>query len=147
MVNPEKIRLMIRDVAELNILLNGKEQFSDEEIGVFDNDARDELCIIYPALISRRDTIPSVVIAQGVISKLMEAVGHQENRNKMTISDDNVGQIDMSNKADKYFAISNVYYERMKSFGQNLVAANWYSEMWGSVTSESSYYNFYGNDF
>ena len=138
---------MIRDVAELNILLNGKEQFSDEEIGVFDNDARDELCIIYPALISRRDTIPSVVIAQGVISKLMEAVGHQENRNKMTISDDNVGQIDMSNKADKYFAISNVYYERMKSFGQNLVAANWYSEMWGSVTSESSYYNFYGNDF
>ncbi len=147
MVNPEKIRLAIRDIEELNVLLNNKEQFSDEEISIFDNDSRDELCIMYPALLSKRDTIPDVVIMQGVISKLMESVGHQENRNKMTISDDNVGQIDMSNKADKYFGIANAYYARMRSFGQNMVASNWYQEMWGSIPSESSMYNYSGNEF
>lgn len=147
MVNPDKIRLMIRDVDELNVLLNNKEQFSDEEIQVFDDDARDELCVMYPALLSKRDTLPDIIIAQGVISKLMESVGHQENRNKMTISDDNVGQIDMSNKADKYFGIANAYYERMKGFAQNLTAASWYQDMWGYVPSESSMYNYHGNEF
>ena len=147
MVNPEKIRMMIRDIGELNILLSGEEQFEDEEIELFDGDSRDELCILYPVLLSKRDTIPDVVISQGVISKLMESVGHQENRNKMTISDDNVGQIDMSNKADKYFGISNAYYERMKRFAQSMCAAGWYQNMWGSVPSESSIYNYHGNDF
>ena len=147
MVNPEKIRFVIRDLEELNVLLNNKEQFSDEEISVFDNDARDELCIIYPALLSKRDVLPDIVIMQGIIANLMESVGHQENRNKMTISDDNVGQIDMSNKADKYFGIASAYRERMRSFGQNMVASSWYNEMWGSIPSESSMYNYSGNDF
>ncbi len=147
MVNPEKIRMAIRDIEELNVLLNNKEQFNDEEIAVFDGDARDELCIMYPVLMSKRDVIPDVVIMPGIISKLMESVGHQENRNKMTISDDNVGQIDMSNKADKYFGISNAYYERMKGFAQNMTAASWYQEMWGTVPSESSMYNYSGNEF
>ena len=147
MVSPEKVRFVVRDIEELNVLLNNKEQFSDEEISVFDNDARDELCLFYPALLSKRDTLPDVVIVQGIIAKLMEAVGHQELRNKMTISDDNVGQIDMSNKADKYFGIANVYSERMKLFGHNMVASGWYNEMWGSIPSESSMYNYSGNDF
>ncbi len=147
MVNADKVRMSIRDVEELNVLLNNKEQFDDDEIAVFDEVIRDELCIMYPVLLSKRDTIPEIVIIPGVISKLMEAVGHQENRNKMTISDDNVGQIDMSNKADKYFGIANAYYERMKGFAQNMSAANWYKEMWGSVPSESSMYNYSGRDF
>ena len=141
MVSPDKIRMMLRDKEELNVLLSGQEQFEDDEIAIFDGDCRDELILLYPAFTAKRDVIPDIVIAQGVVSKLMEAVGHEQVRNQMGISDNNVGQIDMSNKGDKYFGIANSYYERMKIFAQSMAASDYYNNMWGSIQSESSAYD------
>lgn len=144
MVDPEKVRAYIRDRKELNVLLNNKEQFDDDEIEMFDRDCREELILNYPALIAKKNALPDIVIMQGVIGKLMEAVAQEENRNQMTIGDDNVGQIDFSNKSDKYFRIAAAYSERMIAFGQKMCAASFYQEVWGSSLMSSSDYEFFG---
>jgi len=142
MIDPEKVRAYIRDRNELNVLLNNKEQFDDEEIEMFDRDIREELCFLYPALKGRIKTIPEIVLLPGIISKLMEAVAHQENRNQMSIGDDNVGQIDYSNKADKYFAIAAAYQSKMERFSSTECARSFYCDAWGTVPMASAEYEF-----
>ena len=66
-----------------------------------------EIDIYFPAL--NKSTMPQALVIYGVISKLLSAEGHNQNRNQMHISDDNVGSIDVSNKASTYFSLSSSY--------------------------------------
>lgn len=143
MVSPEKIKSYIRDNPDLNVLLNNMEQFSDEEIGLFDTDCREELVIQYPALMSKKEILPDVIIIPGVIAKLMEAEAHNQIRNQMHLSDDNVGQIDYSNKGEKYFNVATAYNGRMLKMAQSMTAASYYREMWGSVNMPSGDFEFW----
>ena len=74
---------------------------------------------------------------------LLMSVANQENRNQMTINDNNVGTIDYSNKASQYMSLAETYRQKADRMLQNLTASNYYREMWGSVTSTSS--DFEGN--
>ncbi len=143
MVDPDKVRAYVRDRKELNVLLNNKEQFDDDEIAMFDLDTREELVLMIPALKAQIGTIPDLIIINGIISKLMEAVAQQENRNQMSVGDDNVGQIDFSNKADKYLALSQNYYNKMMRLAGNAAASSFYNDAWGSVNMGSGDYEFY----
>ena len=147
MVDPEKVRFYLRDHAELNFLLNETEQFSDEEIEIFDVDVRDELVLQIPALIAQKDNIHDIIVTYGIIGKLLEAEAQRENRNQMTIGDDNVGQIDYSNKADKYFSIASSYNQKALQLAQNMAASSFYRDTWGDVGLASSDYElFFGSD-
>jgi hypothetical protein len=143
MLDPDKVRAYVRDRKELNVLLNNKEQFDDDEIAMFDMDSREELVLMFPALLAKKDAIHDLIILQGVIGKLMEAVAQQENRNQMTVGDDNVGQIDFSNKADKYFSIAQAYNNKMAKLAQTSVAASFYNDTWGYVNMDSGDMEFY----
>jgi len=143
MVDPDKVRAYIRDRKELNVLLNNKEQFDDDEIEIFDMDTREELVLMIPALKSQIGSISDLIILNGIIAKLMEAVAQQENRNQMTVGDDNVGQIDFSNKADKYLSLSQAYYNKMMRLATNAAASSFYNDAWGSVNMGSGDYEFY----
>ena len=143
MIDPDKVRMYIRDRKDLNVLLNNKEQFDDEEIAMYDFDTREELALLIPALIAQKDKIHDLIIINGVISKLMEAVAQQENRNQMTLGDDNVGQIDFSNKADKYFNIAQMYQAKMMRLAQNAAASSFYNDAWGEVNMGTGDYEFY----
>ncbi len=143
MIDPEKIRSYIRDRADLNVLLNNTEQFDDEEMQMFELDTREEIILEIPALTARKDVIPDQIILQGVIAKLLESAAHQEARNQMSISDDNVGQIDFSNKSEKYFNIANMYTSKMIRLASNLAAASFYNDVWGEVSMPSADYEFY----
>lgn len=147
MIDPDKVRAYIRDRKELNVLLNNKEQFDDEEIEMFDRDVRDELILEIPALEVKRKVLPDLIVIQGIIARLMEACAQQENRNQMTVGDDNVGQIDFSNKSDKYFSISQMYQQKMMRLAQTAAAKSFYNEAWGSVEMNSSDYTFYSSTF
>jgi len=142
LVNPERVRQMIRDVDELNVILSYEEQFEDSEIFDAAQDAEDEAFARYPAL-ATFDRIPVVAIHFMVISYLLEAVANQENRNQMQINDDNVGNIDYSNKASQYLSLANTYKQKAMEIFQSITAANYYKEMWGEVSSNS--YDFEGN--
>jgi len=143
MVDPDKIRSYVRDRKELNVLLNNKEQFDDDEIAMFDMDVREELVLLIPALKAQIGKISDIIIIQGIISKLMESVAQQENRNQMTVGDDNVGQIDFSNKADKYLSLSQMYYNKMIKLAETAAASSFYNDAWGEVTMGSGDYEFY----
>jgi len=143
MLDPEKVKAYLRDRKELNYLLNGKEQFDDDEIAMFDADVREEIVLTIPSLIARKDKMPDLIVLHGVIAKLMESVAQQENRNQMTLGDDNVGQIDFSNKSDKYFSIAQQYHNKMLMLAQNMAASSFYQDAWGEVSMGSSDYEFY----
>jgi hypothetical protein len=143
MIDPDKIRAYIRDRADLNVLLNNEEQFDEEEMQIFELDIREEICLEIPALTPKKKTIPDIIIMHGVIARLLESVAHQENRNQMSISDDNVGQIDFSNKSEKYFSIANMYRSNMLRLASNMAAADYYNSMWGEVDMPSADYEFY----
>ena len=143
MIDPDKVRAYVRDRKDLNVLLNNKEQFDDDEIAMYDMDTREELVLLIPSLIAKKDKIHDLIIINGVISKLMEAVAQQENRNQMTLGDDNVGQIDFSNKSDKYFNISQLYYNKMMRLAQNQAASSFYNDAWGDVNMGTGDYEFY----
>ena len=147
MVTPDKIRLFIRDKAELNYLLNNEEQFEDEEIAAFDREVREELTLQIPSLITRKEKLPDLIVVYGIIAKLMEAAANQENRNQMTISDDNVGQIDYSNKGEKYLSVANFYNQKALELASNLAASSYYNEVWGNVEMPSADYEFYEGNF
>jgi len=142
LVNPERVRQMIRDIDELNVILSYEEQFEDNEIFDAAQDAEDEIFSKFPALIGS-NRIPLVAIHFMVISYLLEAVANQENRNQMQINDDNVGNIDYSNKANQYLSLANAYKQKAMEIFQSITAANYYKEMWGEVNSNS--YDFEGN--
>jgi hypothetical protein len=143
MLDPDRVRAFIRDSEEMNVLLNNKEQFTDDEIQMFEEEFIDEIVLTIPSLISKRENLPGPILMAGVISKLMEAEGQRENRNQMSISDDNVGQIDYSNKSDKYFNIASMYQQKAIQFAQNLAASSYYQDAWGVVNMESGDYEFY----
>ena len=146
MVDPDKVRSYIRDRKELNVLLNNKEQFDDDEIAMFDNDVREELVLIIPALEAQIGHISDIIVIQGIISKLMESVAHQENRNQMNVSDDNVGQIDFSNKADKYLSLAQMYHDKMIKLAETAAARSFYNDAWGEVSMGAGDYEFYMGD-
>jgi len=141
MINPEKIRAYIRDDAELNVLLDNKEQFGDEEIGMFYKDVQEELEFLYPVLRGKTKFLPDVVWVYLILSKLLESQANLENRNQMQISDDNVGQIDFSNKMQQYMSLAGMYAEKAKSMIDTNNAANFYKDMWGATLSTSSEYD------
>ena len=143
MVDPDKVRAYIRDRADLNILNGNEEQFEDEEIQMFDEDIREEITLEIPSLAQRKNNIPDLIIIPGIIASILESVAHQENRNQMVISDDNVGQIDYSNKSDKYFNIAAMYRQKMIRLATNMAAASFYNDVWGEVQMPSSDYEFY----
>jgi hypothetical protein len=147
MVDPDKVRSYIRDRKELNVLLNNKEQFDDDEIAMFDMDVREEIVLQIPSLKAAIPTVNNLIIVYGIISKLMESVAQQENRNQMTVGDDNVGQIDFSNKADKYFSIASMYESKMLGLAQKMAAASFYNDAWGDVNMGSGDYEFYMGDY
>ncbi len=143
MLDPDKVRAYMRDRKELNVLLNNKEQFDDDEIAMFEEDVREELVLLIPSLLGMAKAMPSLIVLYGVISRLMEAVAQQENRNQMTVGDDNVGQIDFSNKSDKYFTISQMYYNKMVRLAQSTAARSFYNDAWGEVNMGTGDYEFY----
>jgi len=143
MLDPDKVRMYIRDRGNLNLLLNNEEQFEDEEIQMFEQDILEEITLEIPSLRFRKNEIHELILLYGVISKLLEAAAHQENRNQMAISDDNVGQIDFSNKGDKYFNLSAMYMQKTIRLAQHMAASSFYNEVWGSVNMPSADYEFY----
>ena len=143
MIDPDKVRAYVRDRKDLNVLLNNKEQFDDDEIAMFEQDTIEELVLTIPSLTGRKATLPDQIILYGVISKLMEAVAQQENRNQMQIGDDNVGQIDFSNKADKYLSMASIYQQKMITLARTMAASSFYNDAWGAVNMDSGDYEFY----
>ena len=141
LIDPDKIRQLIRDTDELNVLLNYEEQFDDDNIFSLAQDAEDELFANYPALVGKN--IPRIAFYYYIIYMLLMSVANQENRNQMTINDNNVGTIDYSNKASQYMSLAEAYRQKADRMLQNLTASNYYKEMWGSVSSASS--DFEGN--
>ena len=135
-INPDFVRYFIRDDANLNILLNNEEQFTDDEIGFYEELISDEVEINFPAL--RNKALPKTLIIYGILEKLLASEGNKENRNQMNISDDNVGTIDLSNKASQYFNIASTYEAKFKSGCESLCASDWYRNLWGSVDSLSA---------
>jgi len=134
-INPEKIRSIIRDKEELNVLLSYEEQFSDEEIYSAAEDVEEIIVIHYPAL--KRANIPSIIANYYVIALLLDSAASQELRNQMRIDDDNVGNIDYSNKSQQYLSVSNYYREKAKRLLQTLTASSYYNSMWGEISSTS----------
>jgi len=143
MIPSDKVRAYIRDRAELNVLLDNKEQYDDDEIGMFNEDVLEELLIQFPALKAQKNRIPDQVVLYGIISKLFEMVAQQEHRNQMVVGDDNVGQIDYSNKADKYLNFAQIYENKKNSLAQTFTASSFYRDTWGDVTMGSSDFEFY----
>jgi len=136
LVNPEKIRSMIRDIPELNVLLNYEEQFSDEEIYDAAESAEEIVFAEFPALVTL-PKIPSVSINYMVITMLLRSVSAEELRNQMQISDDNVGNIDLSTKSGQYTQLADLYSSHAKNIFKNIAAANYYQNMWGDFSSNS----------
>jgi hypothetical protein len=134
-IDPEKIRNIIRDKEELNVLLSYEEQFSDEEIYSAAEDVEEIINIHYPSL--KNANIPMTIANYYVIAILMDAVAAQELRNQMRIDDDNVGNIDYSNKAQQYLSVSDYYRGKAKRLLQTYAASSYYSNMWGDVASNS----------
>jgi len=75
MLDPDRVRAFIRDNQEMNVLLNNKEQFTDEEIQMFEEEFIEEIILTIPSLIPKKDNLPSPILMAGVISKLMEMEG------------------------------------------------------------------------
>jgi len=134
-VNPEIVRAMIRDTSELNVLLSGKEQFPDEDIAMMEELLKGEIEIFYPALMHKK--IPMLLAVYGILDKLLASEGHKENRNQINIVDDNVGAIDVSNKAQTYFSLAASYEAKFKGGCESLCASDYYRNMWGAETSGS----------
>jgi len=148
MISPDKVKMFIRDRADLNYLLNNEEQFEDEEIAAFEEDVKNEIVLMYPALTPNKDKLPDILVIYGIISKLMESVANQENRNQMTVGDDNVGQIDFSNKADKYLSLASYYNQKMNELAKNITARDYYTSVWGDVEMPSADFEYYyGGDY
>ena len=142
MLDPDKVRAYIRDRSDLNYLLNNQEQFDDDEIGMFEIDFLEELLLSIPSLKAKKNKIPEIIRIYGTIAKLMESVSQQENRNQITVGDDNVGQIDISNKSDKYAMIAQKYEDKAFTLAQKIAASSFYNDAWGEVFMQSSDYEF-----
>ncbi len=134
-INPDLVRAVLRDIPELNILLDSKEQFPDDEIALFEEMVRGEIEIHFPVLLTRQ--MPQLLGIYGILDKLLASEGHKENRNQMNISDDNVGTIDVSNKAQIYFSLAGTYEAKFKKGCDALCAADFYRNTWGDVSSIS----------
>jgi len=134
-IDPEKIRSIVRDIEELNVLLSYEEQFSDEEIYSAAEDVEEIINIHYPSL--KNADIPMVIANYYTIALLMDAVASQELRNQMRIDDDNVGNIDYSNKTQQYLSISDYYRNKAKRLLQTFAASSYYNSMWGDIQSNS----------
>lgn len=134
-IDPDKVRNFIRDRAELNVLLNNEEEFSDEEIESFEEAVKDDILMFYPALKARK--LPVSLVIYGILSKLFAAEAAKQNRNQMNINDDNVGAIDVSNKASQYLSFSQQYEQRFRTGCENLCAQDFYQNTWGGVSSNS----------
>lgn len=135
-INPDIVRAMIRDNAELNVLLNNEEQFEDDEIALFEELIKGEIEIHFPALVGK--PIPQLLGIYGILDKLLASEGHKENRNQMHISDDNVGTIDVSNKAQTYFSLASSYEGKFKKGCEAVCARDFYRNMWGASDSISA---------
>jgi len=143
-VNPDRIRNMVRDQDELNVLLNNEEQYSDEEIYDAAEYAQDEIYGNFPALMNMVD-FPKIAISYMVIHFLASGVSHQELRNQMRIDDDNVGNIDYSNKFQQYTQIAEIYKQKAFNLIQTYLAGSYYRGMWGE--NESNSYLIEGNQW
>ena len=135
-VNIEDIKTMLRDDAELNVLLSYEEQFDDDEIFRAARLAEGEVFARFPVM--RTKFIPDIVINYMVISYLLKAVSSQELRNQMQINDNNVGAIDYSNKFPQYSALSDKYKQEAFQMLQSLAANDYYNSMWGYVSSNAA---------
>lgn len=135
-VSPDRVRNMIRDKDELNVLLNNEEQYTDEEIYDSAEYAEDEIYGRFPALLNN-NRIPKVAVYYMVISMLALSVSNQEVRNQMRIDDDNVGNIDYSNKSQQYIQISEMYKQKSLQLLQTFLAGDYYNSMWGANESIS----------
>jgi len=135
-INPDLVRAMIRDSSELNVLLNNEEQFSDDDISLFEEMIKGEIEIYFPALLGKK--LPQLLGIYGILDKLLASEGHKENRNQMHISDDNVGTIDVSNKANTYFSLAGTYEAKFKGGCEALCARDFYRNMWGAQDSLSA---------
>ncbi len=141
-VNPEKIKTMLKDVPELNVILSYEEQFEDEDIFTAAENAEDEVFARFPVLRSRK--IPEIAINYMTISYLLSSIASLELRNQMHINDNNVGGIDYSNKFPQYQQLSQQYKQEAISMLQSIAANNYFTEMWGSESSIS--YSFEGGE-
>ena len=135
-IDPEEIKAMIRDVPELNVLLSYEDQFDYEEIFRAAKLAEGEAFARFPAL--KNKPIPDIVINYLTISYLLRAVSAQELRNQMQINDNNVGNIDYSNKFPQYSALSDRYKQEAFQMLQAIAANNYFNDMWGSVPSNAA---------
>ena len=135
MVNPDEIRMLIRDNPDFNVLLSYQEQFDDEEIFTAAENAEDEVFARFPAL--RGKQIPKIVVNYMTLYYLLKSVGAQELRNQMQVNDNNVGVIDYSNKFPQYMQFAEHYKREAMQMLHSLAANNFYNDFWGSVTSSA----------
>ena len=134
-INPDEIRVLVRDNPDLNVLLSYEEQFEDDEIYTAAENAEEEVFARFPAL--RGKPIPKIIINYMVLSYLLRAISAQELRNQMQINDDNVGAIDYSNKFPQYNQFAAQYKSEAMQMLHSLAANNFYNNFWGSVSSNS----------
>ena len=134
-IDPDEIRMLVRDIPELNVILSYEEQFEDDEIYIAADNAEDETFARFPAL--RGKTIPKIIINYMSLSFLLRAVASQELRNQMQINDNNVGAIDYSNKYGQYGQISAQYKQEAIEMLKGIAANNYFNGFWGNIESSS----------
>jgi len=135
-INPDDVKAMIRDVAELNVLLSYEEQFEDDEIFRAARLSEQEVFARFPVL--KTKNVPDIIINYMVISYLLKGVSAQELRNQMQINDNNVGAIDYSNKFSQYAQISEQYKQEAFQMIKSITANDYFSSMWGTTRSISN---------
>ena len=134
-VNPDEIRMLIRDNPEFNVLLSYQEQFEDEEIFNAAENAEEEVFARFPAL--RGKNIPKIIINYMTLYYLLNSIGAQELRNQMQVNDNNVGVIDYSNKFPQYMQFAEFYKREAMQMLKSLAANSFFNDFWGGISSSS----------
>jgi len=151
MLSPESIREYLQDDERFNLLLDNKEQFSDDTIERIIEITKQQAGAIVPALINKLDKIPDVILLHGVVANLMKSESFKELRNQLQYSDANLNSISVFHKSQNYEAIAagmkQEYSEMLKSYNTSLFL----NSAWGQTSSNSQdydiMYSFVGNSF
>ncbi len=137
MLDPDMIKEYIKDKPELNILHDNMEQFSDDLMDVIIPMTYQEAAILAPAVATRKELVPDVIILHGVIARLLESESFLELRNQLQYQDNNMSSMPLSAKQAQYTQLS----QMMRQYFTQLLGAwsttMFYQTAWGHTFSNS----------
>lgn len=137
MLTAETLTTYIQDDPRFNLLLDNKEQFSEDTLDFFIENTYKETSALVPALRGSEKKIPDIIILHGALSNIFRSEQFKELRNQLQYSDSNLSSISVFHKAQDYGALSAGLKQEFITMLKDISIANFIQSAWGSSTSNS----------